>query len=370
MSRDEVLEQFSECWECLDDPRSGNATLHDFHELLMIALCAVLSGGQGAADMALFAKVKEPFLRGFLKLENGPPSHDTFSRLFRNLDPEQFRGSFQRFMANFSDGCQGVIAIDGKVLRRSFDRASGKSPLHMVSAWGCEQRLVLAQIATDAKSNEITAVPKLLEMLSLKGTIVTADALNCQRAIAAQIVEQGGEYALALKANQSAMYDDVKLFFEDPECEAIAGEPLIETGRDRSETRTATVSTDINWLEKNHRWPMLAAVGRVVRVRQAAGKTTSETAFYLLSQPLSPARLNAIVRSHWEIENCLHWRLDVVMNEDQDRTRLGHGPHNLAILRHMVLNAMQKEGSKASLRGKFKRAGWDNAFLTRILTMF
>ena len=193
MAWEESLDQFSACWEGLEDPRSGNAGLHDFHELLVIALCTVLCGGQGAVDMALFAKAKEPFPRGFLKLENGVPSHDTFSRLFRNLDPEQFRASFQRFMAKFSSHCQGVVAIDGKVLRRSFDRASGKSALHMVSAWGCEQRLVLAQIATDAKSNEITAVPKLLEMLTLEGAIVTAAALNCQRGIARQIVDQGGD---------------------------------------------------------------------------------------------------------------------------------------------------------------------------------
>jgi hypothetical protein len=181
---------FSTCWEGLDDPRSGNAGLHDFYELLVIALCAVLCGGQSAVDMTLFAEAKEPFLRGFLKLKNGVPSHVTFSRLFRNLDSDQFRASFQRFMAQFSEQCQGVVAIDGKVLRRSFDHASGKSALHMVSAWGCEQRLVLAQIDTDAKSNEITAVPKLLKMLTLKGTIVTADALNCQRAIAQQIVDR------------------------------------------------------------------------------------------------------------------------------------------------------------------------------------
>src|SRR5271166_5561642 len=184
---EDALDQFVACWEGLEDPRTGNAGLHDFHELLMIALWAVLCGGQGAVDMALFARAKEPFLRGFLKLANGVPSHDTFSRLFRLLDPMQFRAAFQRFMASFAEGFQGVVAIDGKVVRRSFDRASGKSPLHMVSAWGCEQRLVLAQIATDAKSNEITAVPKLLEMLSLNGTIVTTDALNCQRAIAQQI---------------------------------------------------------------------------------------------------------------------------------------------------------------------------------------
>jgi hypothetical protein len=178
------LDEFAACWADLDDPRTGNAALHDFNELLMIALCSVLSGGQGAVDMGLYARAKEPFLRGFLKLSNGLPSHDTFSRLFRRLDPEQFRTAFQRFMTKFSDQCQGVVAIDGKVLRRSFDRASSKSALHMVSAWGCEQRLVLAQIATDAKSNEITAVPKLLAMLSLKGAIVTTDALNCQQAIA------------------------------------------------------------------------------------------------------------------------------------------------------------------------------------------
>src|SRR6266700_1360082 len=171
MGCEDSLDQFSACWEGLEDPRSGNAGLHDFYELLIIALCAVLCGGQSAVDMALFAEAKEPFLRGFLVLANGLPSHDTFSRLFRQLDPEQFRAVFQRFMSEFSAQCQGVIAIDGKVLRRSFDKAGGKSPLHMVSAWGCEQRMVLAQIATDAKSNEITAVPMLLKMLSLKGAI-------------------------------------------------------------------------------------------------------------------------------------------------------------------------------------------------------
>jgi hypothetical protein len=224
MSCEDSLEQFSACWEGLEDPRSGNAGLHDFYELLLIALCAVLCGGQGAVDMAVFAEAKEPFLRGFLKLENGLPSHDTFSRLFRNLDPDQFRDSFQRFMAQFCEQCQGVVAIDGKVLRRSFDRASGKSALHRVSAWGCEQRLVLAQIATDAKSNEITAVPKLLKLLTLKGTIVTADALNCQRAIAQQIIDQEGDYTLALKGNQGTLHDDVILLLDDPGCKATTAE--------------------------------------------------------------------------------------------------------------------------------------------------
>jgi predicted transposase YbfD/YdcC len=364
------LDQFVACFEGLEDPRTGNAGLHDFHELLMIALCAVLCGGQGATHMAAFAAAKEPFLRGFLKLANALPSHDTFSRLFRLLDPEQFRASFQRFVATFSATGRDVVAIDGKALRRSFDRASGLSALHMVSAWGCEQRLVLGQIATDAKSNEITAVPKLLEMLSLKGAIVTADALNCQRQIAQQIVDRGGDYALALKGNQGTLHDDVRRFLDDPQSEVSTTDPAVDGDHGRIETRTATVSTDIDWLQKDHRWPGLVAIGKVDRVRETAGKTTTETAYYLLSTALSGERLNQVVRSHWGVENRLHWRLDVVMNEDQDRTRLGNGPHNLAVLRHMALNVMQKDTSKGSLRGKFMRAGWDERYLAHLLALF
>ena len=240
----------------------------------------------------------------------------------------------------------------------------------MVSAWGCEQRLVLAQIATDAKSNEITAVPKLLEMLRLKGTIVTADALNCQRTIAQQIVDQGGDYALALKGNQGTLHNDVVLHLDDPASKTISAAPVVEADHGRIETRTATVSTDIAWLIKDHQWPGLAAVGKVERIREIAGKTTSETAYYLLSAVLTPERFNEVVRSHWGVENRLHWRLDVVMNEDQDRSRLGNGPHNLAVLRHMALNVMQKDSEKGSLRGKIKRAGWDEAYLAWLLTLF
>jgi predicted transposase YbfD/YdcC len=365
-----ALDQFIACFEGLKDPRTGNAGLHDLHELLMIALCTVLSGGRGATHMAAFAVAKEPFLRGFLKLENGLPSHDTFSRLFRLLDPEQFRAVFQRFMARFAETVQSVVAIDGKVLRRSFDRASGKSALHMVSAWGCDQRLVLAQIATDAKSNEITAVPKLLEMLSLKGTIVTVDALNCQRDIARKILDQGGDYALALKGNQGTLHDDVRRFLDDPECGASSAAPVVDGDHGRIETRTAMVSSDIKWLQEGHQWPGLTAIGKVDRVRETKDKTTTETAYYLLSAALTPERLNEVARSHWGVENRLHWRLDVVMNEDQDRTRLDNGPHNLAVLRHMALNVMQKDTTKGSLPTKFMRAGWDEAYLARLLALF
>ena len=363
------MEDFATCWEGLEDPRTGNARLHDFHELLTMALCAVLCGAQGAADMALFAASKEPFLRGFLKLEHGVPSHDTFSRLFRLLDPEQVGLAFGRFMASFSEACEGVVAIDGKVLRRSFDRASGQSPLHMVSAWGCEQRMVLAQVATDAKSNEITAVPALLKLLKLKGTIVTADALNCQRSIARQIVDGGGDYCLALKGNQGTLHDDVRRYFDDPESETVTMKPVVEGDHGRIESRTAAVTAAVAWLA-DHGWPGRQAIGKVVRRREGDDKPSTETAYYLLSTALSPERLNEVARLHWGVENRLHWRLDVVMNEDQDRTRRDNGPHNIAVLRHMAINAMQKEGSKGSLRGKFKRAGWNDAFLSSLLAAF
>jgi predicted transposase YbfD/YdcC len=365
-----ALDQFVACFEGLKDPRTGNAGLHGLHELLVIALCTVLSGGRGATDMARFAAAKEPFLRGFLKLENGLPSHDTFSRLFRLLDPEQFRTVFQRFMARFSETVQGVIAIDGKVLRRSFDRASGKSALHMVSAWGYEQHMVLAQIATDAKSNEITAVPKLLEMLSLKGTIVTVDALNCQREIARKIIDQGGDYALALKANQGTLHDDVIRYFDNPASKISTAKPDVTGDHGRIETRVATISTDIKWLQDDHQWPGLSAIAKVDRTRETRTKTTTETAYYLLSQALSPEGCNAAVRSHWGVENQLHWRLDVTMNEDQDRTRLDNGPHNLAVLRHMALNVMQKDKTNESLRGKLMRAGWDDRYMVQLLALF
>src|SRR5271169_6093960 len=362
-----TLDQFIACFEGLKDPRTGNAGLHDLHELLMIALCTLLSGGQGATHMAAFAAAKEPFLRGFLKLDNGLPSHDIFSRLFRLLDPEQFRTVFQRFMARFAETVQGVVAIDGKVLRRSFDRASGKSALHMVSAWGCEQQLVLGQIATDAKSNEITAVPKLLKMLSLEGSIVTVDALNCQREIARQVIDQKGDYVMALKGNQGTLHDDVRTFLDDPKAKLSISASTVDADHGRIETRTAMISTDISWLQEDHKWPGLAAVGKVVRIREMADKTTTETAYYLLSTPMTPERFGEVVRSHWAIENRLHWCLDVTMNEDQMRNRMDHAPQNLAILRHMALNLIRTETSKGSLRKKFRRAAWSDSFLAKVL---
>ena len=363
------MDDFAELFEDLEDPRTGNAKRHALHEMVLIALCAVLSGGETCADMALFGRLKQDFLKEFLALEHGIPSHDTFSRLFRLLDPAAFRTWFIAFMQHFAETCEGVVALDGKTLRRSFDRASAASPLHLVSAWAADQRLVLGQLAVGAKSNEIVAVPKLLELLSLRGTIVTADALNCQRQVATQVIEQGGDYALALKGNQPALLDDVRRFLDDPET-PLRSASETNAGHGRIETRTASLSGDIAWLQDSHAWPGLAAVGKVTAMRQIDGKTRTQTRYYLLSQAVDPARFNAIVRGHWSIENSLHWVLDVIMDEDQLRNRKDHGPENLALLRRLALNLAKLEPSKGSMRGKLKRAAWDTTFLGNLLAQF
>ena len=213
----------------------------------------------------------------------------------------------------------------------------------------------------DGKSNEITAVPKLLELLSLKGAIITTDALNCQRAIAGQIVRQGADYALALKGNQQALHADVSLFFDDKDFNPTSVHTATDADHGRIETRVSAVSTDVAWLQERHQWPGLAAIGKVTRIREAAGKTTTETAYYLLSAPLAAHRFHEVVRHHWGIENSLHWVLDVTMNEDQSRNRKDHSPENLALLRRLALNLAKLEPSKGSMKAKLKQAGWDNA---------
>ncbi len=362
------MERFAACFAALEDPREDNAR-HDLQEILLIALCAMLCGAEDCSDMALFGRAKEAFLRQFLRLRHGIPSHDTFSRVFRPLDPAQFHACFLRFMEDFAATAQGVIAIDGKALRRSFDRAAQKSPLHLVSAWAVGCRLLLGQVATDDKSNEITAVPKLLEMISLQGTIITADALNCQRTIAAKVVEKGGNYVLALKANQGTLFEDVRLYLDDPaQAKALsASEPEVDGDHGRIETRQAFICGKIDWLD-DHQWPGLAAVGKITRSREINGLTSQETAYYLLSSRLPADRFGEVVRAHWSIENGLHWVLDVTMNEDRSRNRKDHGPQNLALLRRWALNACKLEGSKGSVKGKLKHAGWSNEFLARLLT--
>ena len=265
-------------------------------------------------------------------MRNGVPSHDTFSRVFRLLDPEAFQRWFLGFMRQFAQGCEGVLAVDGKTLRRSFDRAEAQSPLHLVSAWASEQRLVLGQLAVDGKSNEITAVPKLLEMLTLPGMVVTADAMHCQRQLSQQLLDQRADYVLALKGNQECLNDDVRLFLDGPATPVVQATQT-NKGHGRIETRTASLSDDVAWLQERHQWPGLAAVGKITASRQVGDQISVESRYYLLSQAFPPERFNQIVREHWGIENGVHWVLDVVFNEDQLRNRKDNCPDNLALLR-------------------------------------
>jgi len=364
------MERLRACFGDLVDPRTGNAQRHDLCEILLIALAATLCGAESCVDMALFGRAKEPLLRRFLRLEGGVPSHDTFSRVFRLLDPDAFEASFGGFVAAFAQeaGRREVIAVDGKTARRSFDRRSGRRPLHLVSAWAVEQRLVLGQQKVGAASNEIEALPELLALLALEGRIVTADAMHCQKATARMILDRGGDSCLALKGNQPALFEDVRLWLDDPAtvpddtCQTVDGD------HGRIETRRAMVVHDVAWLAERHDFPGLAAVAKVTATREIDGKCTTATRHYLLSKPLAATRVAQIVRAHWQIENQLHWVLDVVMDEDGSRARKDHAPENLARLRRFALNLLRANPDPGSTRGKIKRAAaWDDAFLLQIL---
>ena len=351
----------------LEDPRCGNAKRHDFMELLFIALCCVLSGGTTCVDMALFARMREDFLKKFIKMENGPPSHDTFSRLFRRLDPKGLQRCLMRFVKHLATDLPAeVVALDGKSVRRSFDKAAEKGALHLVQAFACESRLVLGQLAVAEGSNEITAIRELLMLLDLRGALVTADAMHCQRETAALICERGGHYVLACKGNQGELHEDLRLFFADAEQPFdVHEEPDGDHGR--VDVRTVRVSHDVAWLRERHEWPSLAAVGCVERQWEEGGKTEKSVRYFIMSKPLTAPELARVVRAHWRIENALHWVLDVVFDEDGQRNRKDATAENLSALRRIALNLARLEPSKGSMRGKLKRAAWNENFLASLL---
>ena len=364
------MERIRACFGDLVDPRTGNAQRHDLLEIVLIALAATLCGGETCVDMAVFGRAKEPFLRRFLRLPGGIPSHDTFSRIFRLLDPDAFEASFGRFVAAFAAevGSSEVVAVDGKTARRSFDRQNGRRPLHMVNAWAVGQQLVLGQRKVDGDSNEIKAMPELLALLALEGKIVTADAMHCQKATARTVLERGGNYVLALKGNQLALFEDVRLWLDDPATVPSDRAATVDGDHGRIETRRALVVHDVAWLAEAHAFPGLAAVAKVTATRESGDKSTTASRYYLLSAKLTAARLAQVVRTHWHIENRLHWVLDVVMDEDGSRSRKDNAPENLARIRRFALNLLRANRDQGSTRGKIKRAGWDDAFLLEILT--
>jgi predicted transposase YbfD/YdcC len=361
------MEGFRACFADLVDPRRGNAQRHELDEIVMVALLAMISGAETCVDMALFGRSKEALLRRFLRLPGGIPSHDTFSRVFRLLDPAAFEVCFGRYVAALAERVQGVIAVDGKTARRSFDRQSGQGPLHLISAFACDTRLALGQRKVDGKSNEITALPELLALLTLDGCIVTADAMHCQRATAEAIVARGGDYVLAVKGNQKTLLEDTRLLLDGLESVPDDTAQTVDGDHGRIETRRAAVLHDVAWLAEQHGFPGLAAVGKVEATREIDGKTTTASRYYILSKPLSAARFLDVARTHWHVENRLHWVLDVVMDEDQARARKDHGPENLARLRRFALNIIRANQDKGSTRGKIKRAAWDDTFLLQLL---
>jgi predicted transposase YbfD/YdcC len=354
------METFAACFSAMEDPRARNAR-HDLLELVFVALAAVLCGAEDCTDMAAFARAKLDFLRQVVKLEHGPPSHDTFSRVFRRLAPEPFEAAFAQSTAAFAGALKGVVAIDGKALRGAYERGCRASPLHLVNVWAAEARLVIGQRLAPGR-NEVLGAQQALALLGLEGCIVTADALHCRADTAQTILDTGADYALALKANQPTLLAKAQalLAAADPTNEALQGPAK---GHDRIEGRAALVVP-----AKDMDFPGLAAVARVeTHCKRAGAPEPVIVRFFLLSTLLSPERMLQVAQTHWTIENQLHWVLDVALLEDASRSRKDNAPQNLALIRKLALNTLRQHPGKGSIKTKIKRAGWDETFLLSLL---
>ena len=362
-----------ECFAEMEDPRIERTKLHQLVDIVCLAVLAVIAGAEGWEEIEEFGRQQHVWLKRFLRLPNGIPSHDTISRVFRQLKPAVFQEGFARWIESLSGGLSlRQVAIDGKTLRRSHDRRTMKSALHAVCAWSVENHLVLGQQAIHAKSNEITAIPELLRLLELKGAIITIDAMGCQKEIAAQIVAGGGDFALAVKENQPKLYAALQdHFLHLHETDFADGTCRRRTTREKAHGRReerfyyqSSVPASLQPLAAD--WAGLASVGQVVSLTTRDGKETSEVRFYISSLPPHITRFAAAVRGHWGIENSLHWVLDMTFDEDHSRIRKDHGPDNFALLRRFAISLIKQDTSPGSVRRKRKRAAWNNAALAEI----
>lgn len=353
--------------ECIKDPRRHNIR-HLLYDILLISLCAIICGADTWTQVAEYGRSKFDWFKSFLVLENGIPSHDTFGRLFAKLDPKGFEQFFIRWIQDISESIQGkTVGIDGKTLRGSHDRINGKSPIHMVSAWVSSVNLVLGQIKTDDKSNEITAIPELIKTLALEGAIVTTDAMGCQKKIAQTIIEENADYVIQVKTNQETLHNDIALFFQNPD-NAYDSVETIDGEHGRIETRNYYATSDIDWLPGKHLWAGLKTIVKVDRSRDVNGVISNDTSYYISSLNSKDSAIAKAIRQHWGIENGLHWCLDVTFREDHCRVRKDHAPENFSILRHMAINLLKREKSlKGGLQTKRLKAAWENNYLMKIL---
>jgi predicted transposase YbfD/YdcC len=356
----------------LPDPRQRGKVMYPLEEVLLLALLAVLAGAESFVEIARFGEKKLDLLRRFRPFRDGTPSHDHLGDIFAALDAEQFQRCFVAWVAALTGVPVGVVAIDGKTVRRSGGKA-GKGAIHMVSAFAAGQRLVLGQVKVAEKSNEIVAIPKLLDLLAIEGAIVTIDAMGCQRAIARKITDKKADYVFGLKGNQGLLRDDVELLVNEQKTRnfvdsKISRAETIDADNGRIETRTTTVIHDVEWLRKRHDWPGLNAVAIVESTRECGGKIERETRYYITSLVMLAHLLGPVIRSHWTIENSLHWVMDMVFRDDECRVRTNHAPANFTTIKHMAYNLLRKPSGKDSFRVRRKVAGWDDEFLASLVT--
>jgi predicted transposase YbfD/YdcC len=356
----------------LPDYRQPGKVEYPLPEVLLLILLAVLAGAETFTDIARFGEKKLELLRRFRPFKNGTPAHDHLGDIFATLDPKAFHRCFVAWVAARTNTPVELISLDGKTSRRSGQTKASKEAIHMVSAFAARQRIVLGQIKVNEKSNEIVAIPALLDMMSIEGAVVTIDAMGCQRNIARKIIDKKADYILALKGNQTKLREDVELFVDEQKPlqykdATISTHETVDADHGRVETRKYTVLHEIGWLQERHEWPGLKGVVVVESQREIAGKITHETRFYITSLALKAEAVGPMVRAHWAIENSLHWVMDMVFRDDECRIRTSHAPTNFATCRHIAYNLYRKAPGKDSIRLRRKTAGWDDQYLASLI---